>query len=336
MISKGKQTNMLYKFVALLFSIVLYFNANEESSPNTLSRNGSHTKIISGVSIHLLYDTDRYYIHGYENDVGVQLSSANRVQLNTEINKDTRTFLVTADLKNLGEGTHEVPLKTSNLSNALTAKLEPETITVTIEKKVTKDFDVIPVFSPDITLSGYKLKEATVSPKKVTITTGDKTLKEITQVVATINASMITDDEINKKVTVQAQNIVGQSLSIISDPVQVKISSNVSKPSKKVRLYGIQKGTPGIGIKKYEFIFSEFEAEISGPNNQLSRLSDRFAVPIDVSDITHQTTRVIKIPVEEGLHVTPKTVHVKISPVLKSSTSKNHSTTHSESTATNR
>ncbi|MBT1022660.1 hypothetical protein KJW59_20230, partial [Enterococcus faecium] len=77
-----------------------------------------------------------------ENAVTVKLSSANRVQLNAEANEDTRMFRVTADITKLGEGTHEVPLKIQNLSSAVTAKIEPSTITVTVEKKVIKDFDV--------------------------------------------------------------------------------------------------------------------------------------------------------------------------------------------------
>ena len=37
MISKEKRTSILYSFIALLFSIALYFNANGQSVPNTLS-----------------------------------------------------------------------------------------------------------------------------------------------------------------------------------------------------------------------------------------------------------------------------------------------------------
>ncbi|MCQ4503427.1 hypothetical protein NON27_24800, partial [Vibrio parahaemolyticus] len=111
MISKEKRTSILYGFVALLFSIILYFNANGQTMQNTLSGNESYSQTASDVSIQLLYDTDKYYIHGYENTTTVKLASANRIQLMAEANEDTRTFRVTADLAHLGEGTHEVPLK---------------------------------------------------------------------------------------------------------------------------------------------------------------------------------------------------------------------------------
>lgn len=321
MISKEKRTSILYGFVALLFSIILYFNANGQTMQNTLSGNESYSQTASDVSIQLLYDTDKYYIHGYENTTTVKLASANRIQLMAEANEDTRTFRVTADLAHLGEGTHEVPLKIKNLSSAVTAKLQPETITVTIEKKVTKDFEVKAILPTETTPSGYNLTETTVNPTKVTITTGDKTLAEIHQVVAKVNPSMITDDGVNSNVSVQALNSAGEPLSIVSDPVQVNVTSDAIKPKKTVSLYGIQQGTKGEGIKNYNFKFSELEAEVTGTTEQLAQIGDSIAVPIDISGITHRTTRTIQIPVEQGMSVSPKSVKVEITPVLESTTS---------------
>lgn len=321
MISKEKRTSILYGFVALLFSIILYFNANGQTMQNTLSGNESYSQTASDVSIQLLYDTDKYYIHGYENTTTVKLASANRIQLMAEANEDTRTFRVTADLAHLGEGTHEVPLKIKNLSSAVTAKLQPETITVTIEKKVTKDFEVKAILATETTPSGYNLTETTVDPTKVTITTGDKTLAEIHQVVAKVNPSMITDDGVNSNVSVQALNSAGEPLSIVSDPVQVNVKSDAIKPKKTVSLYGIQQGTKGEGIKNYNFKFSELEAEVTGTTEQLAQIGDSIAVPIDISGITHRTTRTIQIPVEQGMSVSPKSVKVEITPVLESTTS---------------
>lgn len=321
MISKEKRTSILYGFVALLFSIIIYFNANGQTMQNTLSGNESYSQTASDVSIQLLYDTDKYYIHGYENTTTVKLASANRIQLMAEANEDTRTFRVTADLAHLGEGTHEVPLKIKNLSSAVTAKLQPETITVTIEKKVTKDFEVKAILPTETTPSGYNLTETTVDPTKVTITTGDKTLAEIHQVVAKVNPSMITDDGVNSNVSVQALNSAGEPLSIVSDPVQVNVTSDAIKPKKTVSLYGIQQGTKGEGIKNYNFKFSELEAEVTGTTEQLAQIGDSIAVPIDISGITHRTTRTIQIPVEQGMSVSPKSVKVEITPVLESTTS---------------
>ena len=335
MISKEKRTSILYGFVALLFSIVLYFNANGQSVQNTLSGNESYTQTASDVPIQLLYDTDKYYIHGYENKATVKLSSANRIQLISEVNGDTRTFKVTADLTDLGEGTHEVPLKIKNLSIAVTEKLQPETITVTIEKKVTKDFDVKVVLPSETTPAGYSLTETAANPSKVTITTGDKTLAEIHQVVAKVTPSMVTDDGINSNVAVQALNQAGEALSIVSDPVHVNISADAIKPTKSVRLYGTRQGMPSNGIKSYDFKFSELDAEITGSKDQLAQIGDSFPVPIDISGITHRTTRTIEIPVEEGMSISPNSIRVEITPVLETSTTSSSTSTNQNSNNSN-
>lgn len=48
MISKEKRTSILYSFIALLFSIALYFNANGQSVPNTLSGNEAYNQTVTG------------------------------------------------------------------------------------------------------------------------------------------------------------------------------------------------------------------------------------------------------------------------------------------------
>lgn len=338
MISKEKRTSILYSFIALLFSIALYFNANGQSVPNTLSGNEAYNQTVTGVPIKISYDSKRYYIHGYENAVTVKLSSANRVQLNAEANEDTRMFRVTADITKLGEGTHEVPLKIQNLSSAVTAKIEPSTITVTVEKKVIKDFDVETLIPSTFTPSGYELDDTSISPKKVSITTGDKTLAEIKRVVADVDASMVTDDGINSEVPIQALNAAGEVLSIVSDPVQVTVKADSIKPSKSVRLYGIQQGTPAAGVESYDFSFSKLEAEVSGSSDLLASIGDSIAVPINVSGINHRTTRKIEIPVEEGLSIKPESVSVEITPVLQTSSSSSASTSSrtQENTSTSR
>lgn len=103
--------------------------------------------------------------------------------------------------------------------------------------------------------------------------------------------------------------------------MQVNVTSDAIKPKKTVSLYGIQQGTKGEGIKNYNFKFSELEAEVTGTTEQLAQIGDSIAVPIDISGITHRTTRTIQIPIEQGMSVSPKSVKVEITPVLESTTS---------------
>lgn len=154
----------------------------------------------------------------------------------------------------------------------------------------------------------------------MTVTTGDQTLEEIQQVVARIEPAMITDDGVDTRVTVQALNSAGEPLSIVSDPVQVTAKATVTKPTKTIRLYGTAQGTPADNVESYDFSFSDIEAEVTGSESQLAQLGNSITIPIDISGIVHRTTRNIDIPVESGLSITPPSIDVEITPVLKTST----------------
>ncbi|MEN2262620.1 hypothetical protein AAH971_14595, partial [Enterococcus faecalis] len=99
----------------------------------------------------------------------------NRLQFNMESYADTRTFLLVADLPILPLGTSEVPWTVRGLSSAVTAEIQPKTVTVSIEKRVTKKFEVEAQLSENIEKEGYKRKNHTEDPKPVEVTTGEET-----------------------------------------------------------------------------------------------------------------------------------------------------------------
>ena len=119
---------------------------------------------MNNIPVQVQYDKDKYYVSGFEESVNVHLRSANRIQLNMESNADTRNFQVVADLTKLPLGTSEVPLTVRGLSSAVTAEIEPKTVTVTIEKS-NKKFDVEAQLSDNIEKEGYKVKNISVDPK---------------------------------------------------------------------------------------------------------------------------------------------------------------------------
>ena len=133
---KFKKSNMPYVLISLVFSLILFFNVNSQNFSQLISSEANYEESIQNVPITVLYNSDEYFVHGFSSNVSVKLSGANRIQLNKEIDPDTRDFSVVADLTKLTSGTHEVRLKTKNLSSSLFASIDPEKISVTVEKKV--------------------------------------------------------------------------------------------------------------------------------------------------------------------------------------------------------
>lgn len=317
----ASQSNLFYSLLALLFSLLLFFNANSQgNNTNSNSTTKTYDEMLYNVPIHLEYDEDKYFVSGYEEIADVQLSSANRIQLNLESNEDTRNFQVVADLTQTSLGTSEVRLRAKGLSTAVTAEIEPQTITVTLEKKVTKSFDV-EVQLPDlIENDGYVVDKTTVTPKTVQITTGEETLKAISRVIAPVSNTKQTFETITQTVGVQAVDAKGQVLSIENPAPQVKVNVELSPPTKEVPLQVTATGTPPDGISHYTFSLSETKSTIKGATQVLA-LIEKVDVPVDITGIRTSKKKIVRIPNKVDYEVSPTEVEVMIIPVYQQTSS---------------
>lgn len=331
-LKKWQNTNMTYRLLALACSLVLFLNVNNDSYKGGFASNAeSYEETAENVPVNLIYDTDKYYVHGYEAAVKVDLTSVNRVQLDAETNEDTRGFKVTADLSDLGVGTHEVKLRARNLRSAVTASIKPKTITVTIEKLVTKSMEVKPVISSSVLADGFKLGDVSVNPKKVTITTGEDTLQQIDRLIATVNPAEPAKEDFVETANVEAVDSSGEALSMIADPQKVRVSVKVTAPKKEVSLKAVQQGTAATGVSSYEISLAEDTATISGAQSVLDKI-DSISIPVDITGVTVATTKQVEIPTDDYT-ANPKVVRVTIRPVF--STESSTSTSNSGSTTNN-
>lgn len=331
---KFKKSNMPYMLISLVFSLILFFNVNSQNFSRLISSETSYEESIQNVPINVLYDSDQYFVHGFSSNVSVKLSGANRIQLNKEIDPDTRDFSVVADLTNLTSGTHEVRLKTKNLSSSLFATIEPEQISVTIEKKVKKKFDVSPILSSTTSSNGLKVGEISTQPEKVEITTGENTMKEIDRVVASIDSSKLTADQDSIQAPVQALNASGEALPIQSDPQNVTVNFEIQTPSKEVSLYPIQEGELPSTVESVKIDLNRTKATITGVQSVIDQI-DSIGIPVDVSQIQGTVKKFIDVPVSGDYQVNPKTVSAQVTPIFKKSQeSETSSTNHSSSSTT--
>lgn len=315
------QKNWFSGILALLFTLLLFFNANaQENISANVGVNQFYDEMIYDVPVQLEYDKDKYFVSGYEETVNVQLSSANRVQLNRESNEDTRKFRVVANLSEVPVGTSEVQLKVEGLSNAVKANIEPQTITATIEKKVSKTFKVQAKLPDSLESEGYKIDKVTLAPKEVKITTGEETLKSISKVVAPISNTKQSSDTIQQKVNVQAVNKNGETLAIENPAPQVDVTVDLTVPKKEVTLRPVSSGSVPSGVDNFSFAFSETKAEIRGPNSILSSI-DAIDVPVDISNIHSVTKQTIKLPTSDDFVTVPTEVVVTITPSYTNSQS---------------
>ena len=328
MFTKQRKSNILYAIFALLFSLVLFFNANRSTVTTHFSSVSNHEETVEEVPIDIKYDENQYFIQGYQPTVAVKLSSVNRVQLNVEANEDTRRFRVVADLTDLKAGTHDVPLEIQGISNSVTAELKTKIFTVTIEKKITKDFPVEVKFSEENLQDGFELDKIVAEPKKVKVTTGDQTVQEIDKVVADLSSLKDVSKNLNEEVPLVAMNDQGEALQANIEPETINVKATIYAPEKQIGLYVNLVGDMPDEVADYTVTMSQTYATISGAQHLLDEIID-IPLSVDISKVSKETTRVVDIPTKEGLSVDPSRITVKITPIFKEQDTSSEETTES-------
>ena len=308
------KSKMITALFALLLTLILFTNANTPDQKKQQKPAYNYEETVKQVPIVFEYNEKKYYIQGYEPNVDVKLSSANRVQLLAESNADTRTFKVVADLNKLSPGTHEVKLKVENLKSGVKAKLSTNKSTVTIEKKITKKFAVKPILADERQLDGVILNSISSTPKSVLVTTGAQTMKEIAIVQALFTSSNPITQNITKTVKLEALNAKGEKLDVTFDKEEVEVHLAVNRVNKQVKLTPKQFGNLPSGVSGYQFHLNPETIMLSSNGGDLDKI-DEITIPVDISGIAQTTTKVYNIPVDSAFYSLQSNVTIRIEPI---------------------
>ena len=309
--TKSKMVTALF---ALLLTLILFTNANNPEQNKQQKPAYNYEETVKQVPIVFEYNEKKYYIQGYEPNVDVKLSSANRVQLLAESNADTRTFTVVADLNELSPGTHEVKLKVENLKSGVKAKLSANKSTVTIEKKISKKFEVKPILADEHQLDGVTLRSISSTPKSVIVTTGAQTMKEIAIVQALFTSNNPISQNITKLVKLEALNAKGEKLDVTFDKEEVEVHLAVNRVNKQVKLTPKQFGDLPSGVSGYQFRLNPETIMLSSNGGDLDKI-DEIIIPVDISGIAQTTTKVYNIPVDSAFYSPQSNVTIRIEPI---------------------
>ncbi|WP_071130261.1 CdaR family protein [Enterococcus timonensis] len=327
------RSNFFYSFIALLFALLLFFNANADSNTRITQSAQTYDATVYDVPINIDYDEDSYYISGFPDTVTVHLSSVNRVKLAQETNADTRSFKIVADLTKQTSGTMDVVLRTSNLTSGVEAVIDPAIISVTIETKVSKSFPVKTVVDESIVEDGYSVGEVTLDQDSVEVTTGEQTMTQIKEIQAKLNANRSTTEDFTEDVTLQAVDTNGNVLPVTIKPTTVRASVEVIPPEKEINVTFSQTGQLSAGIDRFTITSETQTVTVKGSNAALENLT-QVEVPVDISSIRMQREVTVTIPTSDGLTFDPKTIVVTVVPVFVTGTSSATTTTPSSSSST--
>lgn len=305
--------------VSIIFSILLFLAATTSNYTHVGSQvsgaTETYTHTLTNVPIDIKYDSDKYFISGYSYETEVYLTSINRVKLDSEINNDTRSFKVVADLTGLGEGTQTVPLKVMNLPSGVTATASPNNISVTIGKKKTKTFNVQGKVDVSQLAPGFELKKVSTDVSEVEVTSDESIIDQIDHVVANLPENEVLNGNYSGRVALQAVSADGTILASAINPSKARLEVSVKKLTKTVPVRVKLTGKMNDKLSDISYNLNQDQVTISGSQAALDAVNEVVAA-VNVSNITKDTSLSVNLAAD-NVSVEPSVVTVQLTATKK-------------------
>ncbi|MCD2225877.1 YbbR-like domain-containing protein [Listeria cossartiae] len=321
------------RIIALILAAILFtsVNANNNNATSFSTTASSDSEVIENVPVKVYYDKTNLYISGIPETVTVTLSGPRSIVQSAKAQQD---FTVYADLKNASIGTQEVKLQVKDVSDRLKVKVNPATVTVNVQEKVTKKFSVDVELSKSVVADGYQAGTPIIDPKKVSITGAKDTIEQIAYVKATLENDGKHKSEFTDKATVSVFDSNLNKLDVEVNPQEVEVTVPVEKVGKSVPVKIKQEGTPENDIEISSMTPDKSKVVVVGDDAVLEKIKE-IEIPIDVSKIKADTVKEVTVPVPTGAKsVQPTTIEVKIKTVKKSEANNNTTSDNNQGTDT--
>ncbi|MGG0718925.1 CdaR family protein [Robertmurraya massiliosenegalensis] len=308
-INKLIENKWFIRVIALVLALLLFENVTEENKTVVNVPQDQESEVIEAVPVTSLYDADNLVVTGVPETVKLTLSGprANLQQALTQ-----RGFEVYVDLTDAEIGTQEVDIQIRDISERLKVSIDPATVTVSVQEKVTKEFNVEAEFDSNILAEGYISDIAVVEPNKVTITGAKDVIEKITYVKAPLDVTGPINETLKREAEILVLDQALNKLDVLVEPSSVKVTIPVKASTKTVPINVVQSGTLPAGVTIESIRLETEEAKIIASEEVLSR-TDSVRVELDVSEIEKDTEVTLPVIISEGIiAVDPQVIKVSI------------------------
>ena len=279
------------KEIALLLAVLLYVSVNSADSLNSVTNTASYSKEFKDIPLTTEVNDSVYEVSGLPTDVDLILTGdMSDISLATA---DKQTIV--ADLTGLTEGVHTIELQALGLSGNTKAIISPSQVTVTISKKISMEFNVGYQFTNTNKMDKiYSLGTPQFEKDTVIIRASQETINKISVVNALIDVSNVTGDIVVSAPLV-AYDQDGNRMSVDIVPETLKVSVEVTTPSKEVPIVVIPNGEIPNNKAISSISLSHSSVTISAPQNILDTI-DEIEIQLPVYDLKNDTN-IVTMPI---------------------------------------
>lgn len=297
MIDKFMDKPWFLRFTALALAIILFFSIQADGAKSDRNTVGDTWDAIRDVPVEVFYDNENLIISGVPETVDVTIEGPANIVQST---KYLRDFILKVDLRTLRNGKHTVRIETENLSDKLNVRLDPATVEVVIEEKITKTFKVDPELNERLLAENYNVVKMDVNPSEIEVTGA----KSIVDAIEFVKVSATGDKGINKSFEQRAKvRVLDRELNKLNvsiEPAEVNVKVEIEENSKEVPIELRKRGLPADNVT-IDSITTELKTvKLYGSKKTLDAIT-QLRVDVDVSKVTESGKLELKLPKPKGV-----------------------------------
>lgn len=288
------------RIVAFFLACLLFFSVHAElTSPNKTNSTPMTEleEVIRDVPVEVFYDDENFIVTGLPKTVDVTIKGPTALVVQE---KSAKNFSIFVDLSNYLMGEHKVELQYENISNKLQVTLDPATVVVNIEEKITQAFRVDPEMNLRLIDDGYVLKDMTAEPATVYVTGAKSAVESISYVKATVKGEQGLNQSFSQEADVKVLDRDLNKLDVIIEPGSVNVKVDIAEYSRELPLRIQQSGTTPEGITINSLTTDVKTVKVYGKKSILDVLSE-ITVEVDASKITESKTYEFGVTLPEGV-----------------------------------
>ncbi|MCC3380259.1 YbbR-like domain-containing protein [Paenibacillus farraposensis] len=294
MMDKWINNNTISKILSLAIAVMLWgmvhLDAGTPSSTLTVSYNN---KVIDNVGIQASGLDDSKYVLSTMDTDHVRMEVRGQRSVLTSFFADN--YKAKLNLSGLGAGTRTLLLEPELPDGVELVSMIPNRVTVTIEEKQTKSFNVsvVPKGNPD---TGLQLGEPVIAPQTVKVTLPKSQLSTVTAVQGAVDTEGISENFEQKRVKLRAYNKMGQEITgAVIEPSTVSVEIPVTQQAKPVPIKIVYSGDLPEGLALSKVKANVKEAAVYASQDVLSSLASFVTATVDLSQFTEAGTRTVQV-----------------------------------------
>ncbi len=285
------------RMTALALALFLFFSVRADLEKTSRANTGDTADTIVDVPVEVYYDNENYVVTGVPETVNMSIKGPTNLVQSTKLMKD---FTLKVDLRSLPMGRHTVQIQHENISDKLNVKLDPATIEVNIEEKVTKSFRVDAEMNDKMLAEDYTLVKMEAEPSVIEVTGAKSVVDEISFVKVSVTGEEEISKSFEQKGRVRVLDRDLNKLNVTIEPEEVTVKVEIEPYHKEVPVVVKPTGKPKEGITVNALVADEKSVTLYGPRKTIDSV-EQVTATLDVSGISGNGKQSVDIAKPKGV-----------------------------------